>query len=121
MGGSAAHLKNAAECINGQDWAGSIRESIHAVESVARQLDPKASTALGPALAALEKRVSLHPALKSAFTKLYGYTSNEQGIRHPLLKQDSANVGMDEAVFMLGACASFSSYLWRKHAAGAEG
>ena len=25
------------------------------------------------------------------------------------------NVGMDEAVFMFGACASFASYLWRKH------
>ena len=90
------------------------------MESVARQLDPKASNALSSALASLEKRASLHPALKSAFTKLYGYTSNEQGIRHALLDQDSANVGMDEAVFMLGACASFSSYLWRKHVAGSE-
>ena len=53
LGGSAAQLRKAAECINGQDWAGSVRESIHAVESVARQLDPKGSTALGPALAAL--------------------------------------------------------------------
>ncbi len=121
LGGSAAHLRKAAECINGQDWAGSVRESIHAVESVARQLDPKASQTLAPALKSLEKSGTLHPALKEAFTKLYGYTSNEQGIRHAHLGQDSANVGMDEAVFMLGACASFSSYLWRKHTAGAEG
>ena len=120
LGGSAAQLRKAAECINGQDWAGSVRESIHAVESVARQLDPIASQTLAPALKSLEKGGTLHPALKEAFTKLYGYTSNEQGIRHALLDQDSANVGMDEAVFMLGACASFSSYLWRKHAAGSE-
>ena len=120
LGGSAAQLRKAAECINGQDWAGSVRESIHAVESVARQLDPKASTTLEPALKSLEGSGTLHPALKSAFTKLYGYTSNEQGIRHALLDQDSANVGMDEAVFMLGACASFSSYLWRKHASESE-
>ena len=118
LAGSVAHLRKAAECINGNDWAGSIRESIHAVESVARQLDPKASNDLGPALASLEKRQTLHPALKGAFEKLYGYTSNEQGIRHALLDQSNASVGMDEAVFMLGACASFSSYLWRKHAAG---
>lgn len=120
LDGSAAHLRNAAECINGNDWAGSIRESINAVESVARQLDPKASKELGPALASLEKHEALHPALKGAFTKLYGYTSDEQGVRHALLDQSSANVGMDEAVFMLGACASFASYLWRKHAAGAS-
>ena len=118
LGGSVEHLRNASECINRQDWAGSVRESIHAVESVARQLDHKASNELGPALASLEQRGSLHPALKKAFSSLYGYTSNEQGIRHALLDQDNANVGMDEAVFMLGACASFCSYLWRKHKAG---
>ena len=119
LGSSATHLRKAAECFNGSDWAGSVRESIHAVESVARQLDPKASGTLEPALASLEKRQTLHPALKEAFSKLYGYTSDEQGIRHALLDKPSANVGMDEAVFMLGACASFASYLWRKHAAAA--
>ncbi len=115
LGGSASHLRSAVECIRLKDWAGSIRESIHAVESVARQLDSKASGTLGPALESLEKRQTLHPALKDAFSKLYGYTSNEQGIRHALLDQSNANVGMDEAVFMLGACASFASYLWRRH------
>ena len=117
LDGSASHLREASECINRNDWAGCIRESVHAVESVARQLDPKASGTLGPALASLEKREGLHPALSGAFSKLYGYTSNEQGIRHALLDQPGTNVGMDEAVFMLGACASFASYLWRKHAA----
>ena len=36
-----------------------------------------------------------HPAIKAAFKKLYGYTSDEQGIRHPLLDQDSPNVGVE--------------------------
>ena len=40
---------------------------------------------------------------------------DEQGIRHALSDNPQANVGQDEAVFMLGACASFSSYLARKH------
>lgn len=115
--GSASHLRKSAECINRGDWAGSIRESVHAVESVARQLNPKATT-LAPALKSLEAQGTLHPALKSALGKLYGYTSDEQGIRHAYLKTEQANVGMDEALFMLGACASFASYLWRKHTAG---
>ena len=115
LDGSASHLREASACINRSDWAGSIRESIHAVESVARRLDPKASKTLAPALASLERREGLHPTLSGAFTKLYGYTSNEQGIRHALLNQPGANVGMEEAAFMLGACASFASYLWRKH------
>ena len=118
LGGAASHLRNASECINARDWAGSIRESIHAVESVARQLDPDASKTLGPALASIEKRGMLHPALKDAFNKLYGYTSDEQGVRHALLDRPDHNVGMDEALFMLSACGSFASYLWRKHVEG---
>ena len=114
LDGSASHLRKASDRINAGDWAGSIRESISAVESAARQLDPEASKDLGKALVSLSKRQTLHPALKEAFSKLYGYTSNEQGIRHALLDQSSANVDLDEAVFMLGACASFASYLWRK-------
>ena len=118
LSGAASHLRNASERVNASDWAGSVRESIHAVESVARTLDSTKPRNLKGALASLEKRAELHPALKEAFKKLYGYTSDEQGIRHALLDGPTADVGRDEAVFMLGACASFASYLWRKHTAG---
>ncbi len=114
---SATHLRNASNCINNGDPAGSVRESIHAVESVARQIDPKAAKDLRAALTSLERKGKLHPAFKQAISKLYGYTSDEQGIRHALLDKAEANVTIDEAVFMLGACASFASYLWRKHKA----
>ena len=115
--GAETHLKKAGELVNSGDWAGAVRESINAVESVARQLAPNAST-LGPALDALEKGGRLHPALKEAFSRLYGYTSDEEGIRHPLIENATSPVGRDEALFMLGACASFSSYRWRRHQAG---
>ena len=108
------HLRQASDCINRGDYSGAVRESIHAVESTARHFDPNAKT-LNPALKALEDVGNLHPALKGAFSKLYGYTSDEQGIRHALIDNPQSNVGQDEAVFMLGACASFSSYLARKH------
>ena len=120
LNGSASHLRNASACINRGDWGGSVRESIHAVESVARQLDPEAAKTLAPALKSLQRHGRLHPAVTDAFSKLYGYTSDQQGIRHALLDQTDAQVGQDEAVFMLGACASFASYLWRKHAGGAS-
>lgn len=115
LGGSAAHLRKASECINENDWAGSIRESIHAVESVACQIAPGKTGTLTRALSSIEKHKPFHPSLKSAVQKLYGYASNEQGIRHALLDHEEANPGRDEALFMLGACASFASYLWRKH------
>ena len=114
--GAAAHLRQATRHINARQYADSITDSIHAVESVARVIDPTASKSLAPALDSIEKAGLLkHPALKAAFKKLYGYTSDEQGIRHPLLDQDSPNVGLDEAMFMFGACASFAAYLAQKH------
>ena len=111
--GAANHLRKAADCIHQGDPPGAVRESIHAVESTSRYFDPKAKT-LEPALKSLEEAGGLHPALKRAFSNLYGFTSDEQGIRHAEVF-GNANVGQDEAVFMLGACASFSSYLARKH------
>ena len=115
MEGAETHLRQAAKHIDAQRFADSVRDSIHAVESVARQIDPKSKT-LGPALNALEKAGLIkHPALKEAFSKLYGYTSDEQGIRHALLDKDSPDVGLDEAMFMFGACASFAAYLVNKH------
>ena len=116
MDGAATHLRQAAEHINARQYADSVADSIHAVESVARVIDPKASKPLGPALDSLEKAGMLkHKALKEAFQKLYGYASDEQGIRHALLEKDAPQVGQDEAVFMFGACASFAAYLTNRH------
>lgn len=114
LAGAVSHLRKASECITQGDYPGAIRESIHAVESAARRIDPNANR-LGPALKSLERAGALHPALEKAFSNLYGYTSDEQGIRHALIDNQQANVGQDEAIFMLGACAAFSSYLARKH------
>jgi len=114
--GSASHLRKSAECIHQRKWADSIRESIHAVESVTVKIAPNAN-GLNIALRSLERRIAFHPALKKAILSLYGYTSDEKGIRHALLDEDEARVDGDDAVFMLGACASFASYLWRKHLA----
>ena len=119
LAGAVSHLRKAADCINQGDSPGAVRESVHAVESTARSFAPNAKT-LKPALRSLEEAGGLHPALKRAFSSLYGFTSDEQGIRHALIDNPQANVGQDEAVFMLGACASFSSYLARKHRGSAS-
>ena len=116
MAGASTHLRQAAEHINAKKYANSIMDSIHAVESVARIIDPKATRTLTPALDSLQKTGMLeHIALKEAFSKLYGYTSDEQGIRHALLDKGSPDVDLDEAMFMFGACASFAAYLVNKH------
>ena len=110
--GAKTHLHDAAEAINEKRYADAVRESIHSVESVARTIDPNAGKTLGPALTSLEKAGVLnHPSLRDGFKKLYGYTSDKQGIRHALLEEGAADVDLDDAVFMFGACASFAAYL----------
>jgi hypothetical protein len=89
-----------------------VRDSIHAVESVARTLWP--TNKLSDALNQLERSAPIHGALKNGFLSIYGYTSNEQGIRHPLLDARSAKVDEADALFMIGACAAFVSYLINK-------
>ena len=115
MDASVSHLRQAAAHINAQQYGDAIADSIHAVESVARSFDKKGNT-LSQALKNLEKQgLQVHPALKEGFEKLYGYTCDEQGVRHALINKVSPEVGLDEAMFMFGACASFAAYLVSKH------
>ncbi len=113
--GAKAHISKASQELNREHFADSIRESIHAVEAAIRTIDPKKSKNFNAALNSLEEREILtHPSLTAAFKKLYGYTCDEQGVRHPLLEKEAPNVGIDEAIFMYGACVSFVDYLANK-------
>jgi hypothetical protein len=66
FGGTRAHLRNAAEELTAGRYADSVRKSIHALESVARVLEPSANL-LSTALAKLEKSAAIHPAMKGGF------------------------------------------------------
>lgn len=113
LAGASQHLKHSIEFLNKGQWAKSIAESIHAVESVARKIEPSANT-LDPALKKLAARIGMHVAMQKAFSTLYGYTNDEQGIRHALIDKDAAAVDRDDAIFMLTTCAAFSAYLANK-------
>lgn len=110
--GARKHLSDAAGKLTAGDDAGSIRESIQAVESVIRVLEPDGD--FSKALAKLEAKTKIHGALKAGFNSIYGFTSDAQGIRHALLDKASADVDETDALFMIGACAAFVSYLINK-------
>jgi len=121
LNGARAHLRAAAEALTASRYADSVRESAQALESVSRVIEPGATT-LSPALAKLEQRIGIHPALRKGFANLYGFTSSEKGIRHPLLEKGSADVDEADALYMMGACAAFVSYVVNKaRAAGLLG
>ena len=116
LDGAVTHLRQAAEHINAEQFADSIADSIHAVESVARMINPQSKKTLSPALSSLENAgVLKNKDLKEALEKLYHYTNTEQGIRHALANQNVADVNLADAIFMFGACASFAAYLTSLH------
>lgn len=109
--GIGEHLNSATRMlsdIQSPDYRNSIKESICAVESLAKQLTGNANATLGSALSELEKHHNLHPALKSAFSSLYGWTSNADGIRHALM--DVSNLTHADARLMLICCSAFINF-----------
>ena len=62
---------------------------------------------------ALDK-FDLHPALREGIKKLYGYASDEKGIRHGGTKL--SDVKETEAELMLTICASVMVFLAKTHA-----
>jgi len=113
--GIHAHLKRALDLLadrKSPDYRNSIKESISAVEAICNLIAGKKKATLGQALKKIEDKVGLHPALKSAFSSLHGYTSNAEGIRHALL--DEPNLSFEDAKFMLVSCSAFVNYLISK-------
>ena len=110
--GVSAHIECALEHYADREnpnYRNSIKESISAVESIARVVSGRDKATLGDALKAIEKSGQLHPALKNGFLNLYGYTSDEQGIRHAML--DEPNLTAADARYFLVSCSSFVNYL----------
>lgn len=109
--GVQTHLKAALALLsdrNNPDYRNSIKESISAVESLSKQLASSKGGTLGAVLKSLEKAKKLHPAMKSAFSSLYGYSSDADGIRHALLEE--SNLTKADARFMLVCCSAFINY-----------
>jgi hypothetical protein len=82
--GARSHLATALEMLGKRpepDYRNAVKEAVSAVESVCRVLTNKDKATLGDALKALDSRSPIHPALKRGFLSIYGYTSDQDGIR----------------------------------------
>lgn len=91
-----------------KDFDNSIKESISSVEAMCQIITKKNNATLGDALKLLKNKI--HPALSGAFDKLYGYTSNANGIRHAN-GLGEGNSTFEEAKYMLISCSAFVNYL----------
>lgn len=113
-----SHLQNALRLLSDRrspDFGNSIKESISAVEALCKAVSGEPKATLGDALKRIKAKATVHPALESAFLKLYGYTSDAGGIRHAML-DPSERPSFADAKFMLVTCSSFCNYLLTKAA-----
>jgi len=109
------HLRRALELLSNRDspdYRNSIKESICAVESLVAVVVGAEKGTLGQLIKRLEDEIGLHPALKTAFSSLYGYTSDEGGIRHALLEAES--IRFEDAKFYLVVCSAFVNFVKAK-------
>lgn len=110
------HLESSLKLLTDKrnpDYRNSIKESISAVESLCKIITGNDNTTLGQALKLLDKENPIPRSLKAGFSAIYGYTSDNGGIRHGLLNEDSSPM-QGEARFMLIACSAFVNYLITK-------
>lgn len=112
--GPRVHIKKAVGFIadrEHKDYKNCIKESISAVESICSIIVEDEDATLGKAIKRLKDNgLTIHPALERTFSVLYGYTSEEGGIRHAEGMTES-NVSFEEAKFMLVSCSAFVNYL----------
>jgi hypothetical protein len=110
--GVSTHISTALALLGKKpdpDYRNSIKEAISAVETAVKLLTGDTSRGIDTALAILDGEKKLHPAMKLALSKLYAYTSDDDGIRHSIL--DEPNVTEAHARFMLVACSAFANFL----------
>ncbi len=88
------------------DYENSIKESISAVESIAKEITGVRKASLGK----LTKRLNLPPAFAGGLHKLYGFT-NDAGIRHGGTSDKDLTIDQDTARFMLVICSAFVNYI----------
>lgn len=113
--GTQQHIETAVTLLSKKptpDYRNSIKESISAIESIVKQITGEESSGLDKALVKLDAKVKFHGAFKSGLLSLYGYTSDEDGIRHAILEEP--HTGFDEAKFMLISCSALINFMISK-------
>lgn len=106
------HLETALAMLSDRtnpDYRNSVKESVSAVEAICQRITGIPKATLGDAVKELRKSFPVHPAFEGALHKLYGYTSDANGIRHALLEDEKLT--LTDAKFMLVLSAGFVAYL----------
>lgn len=113
LAGARKHVEQALKLIGKKpdpDYLGVCRESILAAESAAKKAAGDENGTFSDAIKTLQKSKGMHPALAEAWKRMFGYTSDADGIRHAG-SDEPVEVDFAFAKYMLVTCSAFVNYL----------
>ncbi|HOA81858.1 MAG TPA: hypothetical protein PKK61_12475 [Defluviitaleaceae bacterium] len=93
------------------DYQNSIKESVSALEALARVVTGKQNNTFGQ----LCDELLIHPALRDGLKKIYGWTCDENGVRHSEKNYPSLSADEEEARLMLVLSSAFVNYIISKN------
>ena len=102
------HFKNALRHFSNKqnpDFPNAVKEAMCAVESLARIISGEENATLGQ----ITEKLPIHGAMRSALSKMYGFTSDEGGIRHGAIEE--VNIDFNLTKFMLVTISAFINYV----------
>ena len=106
------HLDTAIEQFKNREntnYGDVIKNSIHAVETIAQTITGKEKAKFGELMATLKEHHELPISMELAFKNLYGYTNNEDGIRHAF-KIGQMPPTETNARYILVICSAFINF-----------
>jgi len=112
--GAKEHISTALTLYSDRDrpdYRNSVKEAVSAIEATFSVINGEKSNSLLAAFKLAEKNgFALHPALKKGILNIYGWTSDEEGVRHALFENDG-EVGEAQAKLMLVLCSALMNFL----------
>ncbi|HPQ70777.1 MAG TPA: hypothetical protein PKW95_16755 [bacterium] len=103
------HIQKAIELIRDQDkpdYSNSIKESISAVEAAVQAYTNSPGLTFSKSI----DKLAIHPSLKESWKRLYGFTSDEGGIRHAKNAKTKTKVDFSLAQYFIVTCSAMVNY-----------
>ena len=106
------HIDKAVRYISekDKDYENSIKESVSALETLCSIISGEENKTLGETIKIVFREKKIHPSLRESILKLYGFASDEPGVRHGSGKEGN-NITFDEAKVVLVICSAIINYL----------
>lgn len=116
FGRAGKHIKKALALFSNRenpDYANSMKESAMAIQAISLEITNQKKISM-TMKKLVDGGMQLHPAFLTAIVKLYGFASDEDGVRHAGAGEP-LSTDQTTALFMLVTCSAFVNYITAEH------